>query len=104
MQEQKLYGRWEYSLGDSTVDELFDYYEPNKVIRKDRVQIGGISCAVNINKNTAILTTYDEESEIMLRLKFATNTKVSHHIINPLTSDTKEYNARLNQNPYFDKY
>lgn len=76
---QKIYGRFEYPLGNTTTSELFDQYRENKIYRNDGVQIGGICVARNVNSNTAILMTYDEKSELMLRLKFFGDDRVSHH-------------------------
>lgn len=78
MQPQKIYGRWEFYLKDTTLEEVWDFYRPNKVLREDGVQVGGIGCAGNTTRSTAILMTYDEQSELMLRLKFYGNAKVSH--------------------------
>ena len=78
---QKIYGRWEYSLGEISDDELFGFYRKNKVFDEIGRQIGGISCARNVTNNTAILLTYDEASELMLTLKFAHNEKIMHHSI-----------------------
>lgn len=77
--EQKIYGRWEFYLKDTTLEEVWAFYRPGKVLREDGVQIGGIGCAGNLMRNTAILMTYDEHSELMLRLKFFGNDKVDHH-------------------------
>lgn len=76
--KQRIHGRWEYPLGNTTVDELFAFYQLNKTCAEDGVQASGIGCSKNVNKNTAILLTYDEESELLLTLKFTGNATVTH--------------------------
>lgn len=76
--KQKIYGRWEYPLGETTTNKLFEFYHTNIVFDKTGVQVGGISAARNVKYNTAILMTYDKESELMLTLKFACVKNVIH--------------------------
>lgn len=76
--KQTIYGRWEYWLGEIAYSDLCYFYKDNKVFREDGIQVGGISCARNATNNTAILMTYDSESELMLILKFASIPNIKH--------------------------
>jgi hypothetical protein len=80
VKQQQIYSRWEYFLGDKTSDELFSHYKQfEKVFREDGVQVGGISVAMNVLMNTAIILSYDEESEVLLTLKLAGTNILQHH-------------------------
>ena len=68
MSIQKIYGQFEFPLGSTTSQELFQKYQENKVFNDRGIQVGGISAARNVSQNTAILITFDKESELMLIL------------------------------------
>jgi len=79
MTKQTIYGRFEYPLGNTTSEELFEKYRSTKVLDERGIQVGGISSARNVSANTAILMTYDEESEVFLTLALSGLPNVKHN-------------------------
>lgn len=79
MAKQTIYGRFEYPLENTTTEELFAKYHSTKIMDERGVQVGGISATRNITANTAILMTYDEESEMFLTLALSGLPNVSHN-------------------------
>ncbi|HET8688746.1 MAG TPA: hypothetical protein VFM18_19185 [Methanosarcina sp.] len=49
------------------------------VLNEQGLQISGIGVARDVSRNIAILMTYDEESDLMLRLRFAGNIDVQQY-------------------------
>ena len=68
MVKQVIYGRWEFPLGDTPKDEIFLQYRNNKKYYGSLL-VGGISVTIR-NDDTVILLTFDEDSELMLQLKY----------------------------------
>jgi hypothetical protein len=81
MSTQKIYGRFEFPLGSTTIQELFQKYKENTVYNNQGIQVGGIAVARNVNENTAILMTFDEESELLLILTLTGLSGLKHNSI-----------------------
>jgi len=79
MTKQTIYGRFEYPLGNTTSEELFAKYHDTKIMDERGIQVGGIGSARNVSANTAILMTYDEESEVFLTLALSGLPNVKHN-------------------------
>jgi len=79
MTKQTIYGRFEYPLGNTTSEELFAKYRDTKIVDERGIQVGGIGSARNVSANTAILMTYDEESEVFLTLALSGLPNVKHN-------------------------
>lgn len=71
--EQVIYSRYEYPIGELTstheiFTELRNMYPAE--FNENNVQVGGIGYAIRtIGPRSVILLTYDEESDLFLRLK-----------------------------------
>ncbi len=71
MIQQQIFSRYEYPIGEQTVDEVFEEYRnciQNKY-REDGAQIGGACVAIREGESVIALV-YSEEAETFLRLKF----------------------------------
>lgn len=77
--EQKIYGQFRFPMNDKTTQELFAEYRDSRILSEDGLQVGGIGAARDVSNNIAILFTYDAESELLLRLKFAGAPDVKHY-------------------------
>lgn len=86
--KQKIYGRFEFPLGNTTTQELFAKYRNHHIFNEQGIQVGGISAARNVDQNTAILITYDEESEMLLILALTGTPELKHNSYCQNSSDT----------------
>lgn len=77
--EQKIYGSYRFPLGETTCADFFAEYRESMVLNEQGLQISGIGVARDVSRNIAILMTYDEESDLMLRLRFAGNIDVQQY-------------------------
>ena len=70
--EQIIYSKFEIIRHTDTPDDIFDEYNYfPRLYKAQGAQIGGISVAVRHSKPpVVILMTYDEESDLLLRLKY----------------------------------
>jgi|SRR5271165_128709 len=70
MIEQVIYGRWEYPIGNSHVNEIFTEYRGRSLKREDGIIVGGLSVVISgeHTARTAIILTFDRESDTFMKL------------------------------------
>ena len=81
MKPQILYSRYEYDKGNRSAQEVFAEYSRifNSELDERGVQVGGVSVAIDMTRQTVILISYDEEADAFLRLKFYGRKDVKFH-------------------------
>jgi|SRR5271166_1333125 len=70
MEEQVIYGRWEYPIADDISNEdIFAQYRGRTTRRVDGVSVGGISVCIREGRpRAAIILSYDKECDLIVKL------------------------------------
>jgi hypothetical protein len=83
--KQMIYGRYQYPIGNTPTKEIFKEYRDTALRSESGLTIGGYDVCVSGSdtdpNRTAIILSYDLESETFLRLKFCNREDVQYRNI-----------------------
>jgi hypothetical protein len=69
MEQQIIYGRYEYEIGDTPSHTVFEKFRGRAVRREDGITVGGYDVAIcNGTPRTAIILTYDKDVDVFVKL------------------------------------